>query len=173
MDDSALAEIFDEPGEMEEIRGRAALRAAGLRLGEIRKRLGLPRKMVAERMGVSQKRVSAIETATLVGIRLSTLAAYAEALGGRLDVSIDVADRHSRIALDRTPDPPQPPHHFLEAERDHALRKARELLVEHTARYGEFTDEELAEAQAAWRGYQEPRRMTKCPAFVLDAPGVG
>jgi transcriptional regulator with XRE-family HTH domain len=98
VDDSALAEIFDEPGEMEEIRRRAALRVAGLRLGEIRKRLGLTQKVIAERMGVSQKRVSAIETATLHSIQISTLVAYAEALGGHLDVSIEVADQHLKIA---------------------------------------------------------------------------
>ncbi|MEO3871949.1 helix-turn-helix transcriptional regulator [Nonomuraea sp. B12E4] len=97
-DDSALAEIFDEPGEMEEIRRRAARRIAGLRLGEIRKRMGLTQQIVAERMGVSQKRVSAIESATLPNIKVSTLAAYAEALGGSLDVSIDIDDLHLTVA---------------------------------------------------------------------------
>ncbi|UBU15258.1 helix-turn-helix domain-containing protein [Nonomuraea gerenzanensis] len=97
-DDSALAEIFDEPGEMEEIRRRASRRMAGLRLAEIRRRMGLTQQVVAERMGVSQKRVSAIESAMLPHIKVSRLAAYAEALGGTLDVSIDIDDLHLTVA---------------------------------------------------------------------------
>lgn len=97
-DNRALAEIFDAPGEMADIERRAARRIAGLRLGEIRKRLGLTQQVVAERMGVSQRRVSAIENGTLSVVQVSTLAAYAEALGGELDVAIDVADQHLKIA---------------------------------------------------------------------------
>jgi hypothetical protein len=43
---------------------------------------------------------------------------------------------------------------FLDAaaERYLALLKAQEIIDEHTARYGPFTGEELAEAEAAWRG---------------------
>lgn len=91
-----LEEIFDSE-EMSEIEQQAALRVAGLRLGEVRKRLGLSQVDVANRMGVSQARVSAIETATLRDIKVSTLAAYAEALGGRLGVSIDVDDQHLEL----------------------------------------------------------------------------
>jgi transcriptional regulator with XRE-family HTH domain len=98
VDDSALAEIFDTSGEMEDIRRRAARRVAGLRLGEIRKRQGLTQRTVAERMGVSQRRVSAIENGLLEIIQVSTLAAYAEALGGTLDVSIDIGDQHLSVA---------------------------------------------------------------------------
>ncbi|GAA3817924.1 XRE family transcriptional regulator [Sphaerisporangium flaviroseum] len=97
-DNSALAQIFDSPGEMAEIERRASRRIAGLRLGEIRKRLGLTQQVVAERMGVSQKRVSAIENGTLSVVQVSTLAAYAEALGGELDVAINVGDQHLEIA---------------------------------------------------------------------------
>lgn len=43
---------------------------------------------------------------------------------------------------------------FLDAaaERHLALLKAQEIIDDHIAHHGEFTDEELAEAQAAWRG---------------------
>ena len=97
-DDSALAEIFNGPGEMDEIRRQAALLRAGLRLGEVRKRMGMTQQEIADRMGVSQKRVSAIETAQLSTIKISTLAAYAEALGGTLGVSIDVGQEHMELA---------------------------------------------------------------------------
>ncbi|MEO3783379.1 helix-turn-helix domain-containing protein [Actinocorallia sp. B10E7] len=96
-DNSALAAIFDEPGEIEEIERRAARRLVGLRLSEIRKRLGLTQCEVAEHMGVTRRRVSAIETGTLDVVRVSTLASYAEALGGALDIAIDIRGRHLKI----------------------------------------------------------------------------
>jgi hypothetical protein len=43
---------------------------------------------------------------------------------------------------------------FLDAaaERYLALLKAQEIVDDHTMRHGQFTEEELAEAEAAWRG---------------------
>lgn len=43
---------------------------------------------------------------------------------------------------------------FLDAaaERHLALLKAQEIVDDHVARHGEFTPEERAEAEAAWRG---------------------
>lgn len=38
------------------------------------------------------------------------------------------------------------------AERHLALLKAREIVDDHIARYGDFTDQELAEAETAWHG---------------------
>jgi hypothetical protein len=38
------------------------------------------------------------------------------------------------------------------AERYLAMLKAQDILADHVKRHGEFTAEELAEAQAAWRG---------------------
>jgi hypothetical protein len=38
------------------------------------------------------------------------------------------------------------------AARHLALLKAQEIVDDHVARRGEFTNEELAEAQAAWHG---------------------
>lgn len=97
-DNSALAEIFNDPGEIEEIERRSARRRAGLRLGEIRRRLGLTQTTVAERMGVSQRRVSAIENGEVSVVQVSTLAAYAEALGGHLDLAVDVEGEHIAVA---------------------------------------------------------------------------
>lgn len=91
-----LDEIL-EPEELAEVQRQASLRVAGMRLGDVRKRQGLSQKELAERMGISQARVSAIETATLRDIKVSTLVAYAEALGGRLGVSIDVDDQHLEL----------------------------------------------------------------------------
>ena len=43
---------------------------------------------------------------------------------------------------------------FLDAaaERHLALLKAQEIVDDHITRHGEFTEAELAEAEAAWRG---------------------
>lgn len=38
------------------------------------------------------------------------------------------------------------------AERHLALLQAQEIVDDHVSRHGEFTEEELAEAEAAWRG---------------------
>ncbi|XRQ06423.1 hypothetical protein ACN3XK_59420 [Actinomadura welshii] len=38
------------------------------------------------------------------------------------------------------------------AERHLALLQAQEIVDDHVTRHGEFTREELAEAEAAWRG---------------------
>jgi transcriptional regulator with XRE-family HTH domain len=56
---------------------------------EMRKRLGLTQAEVAERMNVRQERVSAIERAKVDTSELRTLAAYIQALGGRMEIIAD------------------------------------------------------------------------------------
>jgi len=56
------------------------------RLAEIRKAHGLSQQDVARAMGVTQSRVSRIETGDIVRSELSTIAAYVRALGGDLRV---------------------------------------------------------------------------------------
>ncbi len=77
------------PGEVDEIEiGAAAFvaRNRGRTLAEQRVRLGLTQAQVAERMGVRQERVSAIERAEPGATEVRTLASYVEALGGRLEI---------------------------------------------------------------------------------------
>ena len=59
------------------------------RLAEMRKRLGLTQAEVAQRMHVRQERVSAIERAKVDTSELRTLAAYINALGGRMEIVAD------------------------------------------------------------------------------------
>jgi len=69
--------------------------ARGWRLAEIRRRRGLTRAQVAERMGVGKSRVSQIERG-----RVSTrevLDRYVEALGGRLSLMADFGDELLRV----------------------------------------------------------------------------
>jgi transcriptional regulator with XRE-family HTH domain len=61
------------------------------RLAEIRKRRGLTQTEVADRMGVSQRRVAAIEHGAEQATR-TTLAAYVAELGGRLRLVAEFED---------------------------------------------------------------------------------
>lgn len=53
-----------------------------------RMRRGLTKPQVGERMGVSQSRVSAIETGPVESVQLVTLVRYVRALGGRLRLDV-------------------------------------------------------------------------------------
>ena len=68
------------------------------RLAEMRRRLGITQVEVAARMGVTQGRVSAIEHAKPGATELRTLAAYVEALGGRLEIIADFGDERLAFA---------------------------------------------------------------------------
>ena len=85
------------PGQEDELtQGAAALVAANqpLELAELRLRAGLTQVQVAQRLGVRQERVSALERGDSGAVEVRTLAAYVEALGGRLEISADLgADR--------------------------------------------------------------------------------
>jgi phage shock protein A/DNA-binding XRE family transcriptional regulator len=84
---SFLEEFF--PGNAGEVAAGAAALVARNRartLAELRTRLGLTQAEVAQRMGVRQERVSAIERAQPGATGIRTLAAYIEALGGRLQI---------------------------------------------------------------------------------------
>lgn len=72
------------------------------RLFELRKERGLSQSDLAERLGVTQKRISAIERAE--DLNLSTLERYVAALGGRLRAGIEFDDE----TVSLTPaDPPR------------------------------------------------------------------
>jgi DNA-binding XRE family transcriptional regulator len=91
-----LGEFFPDSADKAAIAaGMAQLRAGqrAWRLAEMRRRLGVTQAQVAERMGVTQGRVSAIEHAKPGATELRTLAAYVEALGGKLEIIADFGDQ--------------------------------------------------------------------------------
>jgi hypothetical protein len=95
---SFLDEFF--PGSAEAVETGAAALAAGNRgraLAMQRTRLGLTREQVAQRMGVRPQRVSAIESAEPGATEIRALAAYVEALGGRLEIIADFGEE--RVVL--------------------------------------------------------------------------
>jgi DNA-binding XRE family transcriptional regulator len=94
--DEFLDEFFPATEDKAEIAaGMEQLRAEqrAWRLADMRRRLGVTQAEVAERMGVTQGRVSAIEHAKPGATELRTLAAYVEALGGRLEIIADFGDQ--------------------------------------------------------------------------------
>lgn len=62
------------------------------RLAELRSRQEISQVELAERMGVSQSRVSAIERGELIATELSTVRNYITALGGRMQIIADFGD---------------------------------------------------------------------------------
>ncbi|MBB1259877.1 XRE family transcriptional regulator [Streptomyces alkaliterrae] len=62
------------------------------RLAEIRREQALTQRGVAETMGVSAPRVSALEHGEIDRTEVATLRSYVEALGGRLRVVADFGD---------------------------------------------------------------------------------
>lgn len=81
--------------EQEEIRAgadRLIAEVRAFRLAEIRKRQHTTQVEVAKAMGVSQARVSRIEKGQLERSEVDTLAAYVQALGGKLKIVADFGD---------------------------------------------------------------------------------
>jgi predicted XRE-type DNA-binding protein len=75
---------------------RAESRA--FQLAELRREQDLTQQDVAGSMGVTGPRVSAIERGDVERVELSTLRAYVEALGGRLQVTAEFGDHTYRVA---------------------------------------------------------------------------
>jgi DNA-binding XRE family transcriptional regulator len=82
----------EEEAEMAAERSRMLAEVRAHRLAEIRKGQGETQVSVAQRMGVSQARVSAIEHGRVGRSEVDTLAAYVEALGGKLRLVADFGD---------------------------------------------------------------------------------
>jgi DNA-binding XRE family transcriptional regulator len=96
--DAFLDEFF--PGEETEVEiGAAALvaRDRARTLAQARERTGLTQAQVAARMNVREERVAAIERAEPGAAEVRTLAAYVQALGGRLEIMADIGDERIRL----------------------------------------------------------------------------
>ncbi|MEU3408219.1 helix-turn-helix protein [Streptomyces sp. 3211.6] len=68
------------------------------RLAEIRQEQALTQRDVAETMGVSAPRVSAIENGDMDRTEVATLRSYVEAIGGHLRVVADFGDTEYTVA---------------------------------------------------------------------------
>lgn len=88
VDEARVAQLRDEM--------IAAERA--YRLAEIRKEQDVTQAQLAERMHVSQPRISDIEKGKVDRTEVGTLAAYVEALGGKVKVVAEFGDQALTIA---------------------------------------------------------------------------
>jgi DNA-binding XRE family transcriptional regulator len=86
----------DDRAAVQDARQRRVLQVRAEYLAEMRKNAGMTQADVAEAMGVSQQRVSAIESGSVA--ELATLADYIRALGGELKVIADFGDSWRRVA---------------------------------------------------------------------------
>jgi len=86
----------DDRAAVQDARQKRVLQVRAEYLTEMRKKAGLTQAEVAEAMGVSQQRVSAIENGSVA--ELATLADYIRALGGELKVIADFGDSWRRVA---------------------------------------------------------------------------
>ncbi|HET8681778.1 MAG TPA: XRE family transcriptional regulator [Micromonosporaceae bacterium] len=71
---------------------RLIAEARAFRLSEVRRRQRTTQVEVAKAMGVTQARVSRIEKGQLQRSEVDTLAAYVQALGGKLKIIADFGD---------------------------------------------------------------------------------
>jgi|SRR5215470_1030098 len=82
----------EEEAEMTVGRERLLSQIRAHKLAEVRKSQGETQVGVARRMGVTEARVSAIEHGEISRSEVDTLAAYVEALGGKLKLVADFGD---------------------------------------------------------------------------------
>ncbi|MFB7254190.1 XRE family transcriptional regulator [Streptomyces nojiriensis] len=82
----------DDEDAVDTHRGRMLAEVRAFRLADARKRRQMTQRSMADAMGISQSRVSAIERGDLSRSELSTLVAYVAALGGKLEIVADFGD---------------------------------------------------------------------------------
>lgn len=71
---------------------------SGYLLRQLRKSQGLSQEQLAERMGVSQRRVSAIERGKVDRSEVATIRSYVTALGGELELVARIGETTTQIA---------------------------------------------------------------------------
>lgn len=90
--DEVRAELDLDEDAVSQQRARLEAEVRAHKLAEVRKRQQITQEDLARMLGVSQSRVSQIERQSLDDTVLSTLAAYVEALGGRVRIVADFGD---------------------------------------------------------------------------------
>ena len=81
-----------------EMKARLLAQVRAHKLAELREALGMTQVALAERLHVTQSRVSRIERGAIDHTQLETLRAYLEALGGELEVTARFGDERILIA---------------------------------------------------------------------------
>jgi len=73
------------------------------RLADLRRGASLTQEQLADRIGVDQPRVSRIERGDLARTEVGSLAAYAEAMGGTLELVVHIGGRAYPLPVGATP----------------------------------------------------------------------
>lgn len=97
--DERLAELSPERrANVEQHKKRMLEEVRAYRLRELREQSLQSQADVAQRIHVSQRRVSGIEKGDIEKTQIDTLRKYAEALGGNLRVEVEIGDDRYQIA---------------------------------------------------------------------------
>ncbi|WP_312665394.1 helix-turn-helix transcriptional regulator [Pantoea sp. CTOTU49201] len=93
-----LEELISQrsPESQERIKNKADQKILEIRLRQLREELELSQVQLAEKMGISQPAIAAIE-ARGDEIKLSSLKKYVEALGGKLSLNVELPTGDGRI----------------------------------------------------------------------------
>jgi transcriptional regulator with XRE-family HTH domain len=83
---------------VELIKKRMIAEVRAYRLRELREALSMTQVELAERLDVSQNRVSRIENGDIERAQVDTLRRYVEAVGGQLRVEVELGDSRFQIA---------------------------------------------------------------------------
>ncbi len=92
LDDVRKRRPVDE-AEVARIRHEILSESRANRLADLRRGVSLTQEQIAERIGVDQPRVSRIERGDLARTEVGSLAAYAEAMGGTLELRVQVGGK--------------------------------------------------------------------------------
>lgn len=84
------------PQFQQRIKNKADQKIIEIRLRQLREELELSQVQLAEKMGISQPAIAAIE-ARGDEIKLSSLKKYVEALGGKLSLNVELPTGNGRI----------------------------------------------------------------------------
>jgi predicted XRE-type DNA-binding protein len=79
-------------------RTRTQAYVLGFRLSQLRHEMGLSQAEIAGRMGISQPRVSQLESGDVGQMEVDTLSRYVLALGGRLKLVADFDDHDVNVS---------------------------------------------------------------------------
>ena len=90
--DDLIRERNISPEKMEAARNRIDEYVQAYELKEGRKAANLTQRDIADRMGVSQKRVSVLESGDIAHVELDTLRRYLKSLGATLSVIATMPD---------------------------------------------------------------------------------
>ncbi len=96
--EDVLAQRPIDPAVLDSEVSAVEAKVSGYLLRQLRKGQGLSQAQLAERMGVSQRRVSAIERGKIDRSEIATIRSYVTALGGELELVARIGQTTTQIA---------------------------------------------------------------------------